>query len=95
MEDDVRRIRVTEIVVARGIPVYQAFRLNARNVTSLGKGLARAQAKVSALMESLEGFHAEEIRLTVVRDTVRQSRYLGSYRAISMCDRLRATKGET
>jgi ribosomal protein S12 methylthiotransferase accessory factor YcaO len=62
---------------------------------SLGKGLTRAQAKVSALMESLEGFHAEEIRLPVVRDTVRQSRYLGSYRAISSCDRLRATKRKT
>ena len=38
---------------------------------SLGKGLTRAQAKVPALMESLAGFHAEEIRLPVVRDTVR------------------------
>jgi ribosomal protein S12 methylthiotransferase accessory factor YcaO len=41
---------------------------------SLGKGLTRAQAKAPALMESFEGFHAEEIRLPVVRDTVRQSR---------------------
>ena len=79
-----------------GIPVYQAVRPNSRNVpVSLGKGLTRAQAKVSALMESLEGFHAEEIRLPVVRDTVRQSRYLGSRRAISICDCLRATLGKT
>ena len=51
-----------------GIPVYLAVRPNSRNVpVYLGKGLTRAQAQVSALMESLEGFHAEEIRLPVAR----------------------------
>ena len=79
-----------------GIPVYQAVRPNSRTVpSSLSKGLTRAQAQVSALMESLDVFHAEEIRLPVVRDTVRQSRYLGSRRAISICDCLRATLGKT
>src|SRR3712207_1762129 len=79
-----------------GIPAYQAVRPSSRNVTMFpGKGLTRAQAKVSALMESLEGFHVEEIGLPVVRDTVRQSRYLGSHRAISSRDGLRATKGKT
>ena len=79
-----------------GIPVYQAVRPNSRNgPVSLGKGLTRAQAQVSALMESLAGLHAEEIRLPVVRDTVRQSRSLGSRRAISICDCLRATLGKT
>lgn len=43
-----------------GVPVYQAIRPNSRNVSvSMGKGLTRLQAKVSALMESLESFHAE------------------------------------
>lgn len=60
---------------------------------SLGKGLSSAQAKVSALMEALEGFHAKGIRLPVVRDTVRQSRYLGSHRAISTP--FEGTKGKT
>jgi YcaO-like protein with predicted kinase domain len=46
-----------------GLPVYQAIRPNSRNVSvSQGKGLTHAQAQVSALMESLEGFHAEEIQ---------------------------------
>ena len=54
-----------------GVPVYQAIRPNSRNVSvSLGKGLTRSQAQVSALMESLEGFHAEEILAPVRRATV-------------------------
>lgn len=58
-----------------GIPVYQAIRPNSRNVSvSLGKGLTRAQAKVSALMESIEGFHAERLQLPVTRETVRSMR---------------------
>jgi YcaO-like protein with predicted kinase domain len=45
-----------------GLPVYQAIRPNSRNLSvSQGKGLTRAQAKVSTLMESFEGFHAEAI----------------------------------
>jgi ribosomal protein S12 methylthiotransferase accessory factor len=45
-----------------GLPVYQAIRPNSRNLSvSQGKGLTRDQAKVSALMESLETFHAERI----------------------------------
>ena len=54
-----------------GIPVYQAIRPNSRTLSaSQGKGLTRAQAQVSALMEALEGFHAEDIRLPTVRETV-------------------------
>jgi ribosomal protein S12 methylthiotransferase accessory factor len=54
-----------------GIPVYQAVRPTSRNLSvSQGKGLTRAHAMVSALMESLESFHAEEIRQPRVRATV-------------------------
>jgi YcaO-like protein with predicted kinase domain len=54
-----------------GIPVYQAIRPNSRNLTvSQGKGLTRAQAKASALMESFEGFHAEAITQPSVRASV-------------------------
>ena len=54
-----------------GIPVYQAARPNSRSLSvSQGKGLTPTQAKVSALMEALEGFHAEEIRLPAVTETV-------------------------
>jgi ribosomal protein S12 methylthiotransferase accessory factor len=54
-----------------GIPVYQAIRPNSRNISlSNGKGLTRQQAKASALMESLESYHAEEINQPTVRATV-------------------------
>jgi ribosomal protein S12 methylthiotransferase accessory factor len=54
-----------------GLPVYQAIRPRSRNLSvSQGKGLTPAQAKVSALMESLETFHAERIDQPSVRATV-------------------------
>jgi YcaO-like protein with predicted kinase domain len=54
-----------------GLPVYQAIRPRSRNLSvSQGKGLTPAQAKVSALMESLETFHAERIEQPSVRATV-------------------------
>lgn len=63
-----------------GIPVYQAIRPNSRNISvSMGKGLTRTQAKVSALMESLEGFHAEKIALPSRRASVASMRPLLGY----------------
>jgi ribosomal protein S12 methylthiotransferase accessory factor len=54
-----------------GVPVFQAIRPNSRNMSlSNGKGLTRDQAKVSALMESMESFHAEEIGLPTRRATL-------------------------
>jgi len=45
-----------------GIPVVVAVRPNSRSVSvSQGKGLALPQAMASALMEAIEGFHAEEV----------------------------------
>lgn len=45
-----------------GIPVYAAYRPLARTaVTSLGKGLDPPAAKASALMESIELWHAEHV----------------------------------
>jgi YcaO-like protein with predicted kinase domain len=47
-----------------GIPVAIAVRPNSRSVSvSQGKGLDLAQATASALMEAIEGFHAEEVRV--------------------------------
>jgi YcaO-like protein with predicted kinase domain len=44
-----------------GIPVVVAVRPNSRSVSvSQGKGLDLTQAMTSALMEAIEGFHAEE-----------------------------------
>ena len=45
-----------------GIPVVAAIRPNSRSVSvSQGKGLDLSQAMASALMEAVEGFHAEEV----------------------------------
>jgi ribosomal protein S12 methylthiotransferase accessory factor len=45
-----------------GIPVVTAVRPNSRSVSvSQGKGLDLTQAMASALMEAIEGFHAEEV----------------------------------
>jgi ribosomal protein S12 methylthiotransferase accessory factor len=45
-----------------GLPVYTAVRPNARSLsTSQGKGIDDASAKTSALMESIEFWHAEHI----------------------------------
>ena len=58
-----------------GMPVYQAIRPQSRFLTvSQGKGLTRVHAKVSALMESLEGYHAERLDLPTVRETVGEMR---------------------
>jgi ribosomal protein S12 methylthiotransferase accessory factor len=47
-----------------GIPVYTAIRPLARSLSvSQGKGTTRAAAKASALMESIECWHAENISL--------------------------------
>ena len=47
-----------------GIPVYMAIRPTSRTLcVSQGKGVDKVSAKVSALMESIEGWHAERIEL--------------------------------
>ena len=54
-----------------GIPVFQAIRPNSRNLsTSQGKGVTRLLAKVSAVMESIETWHAEQPILTGIDATV-------------------------
>lgn len=45
-----------------GIPVYQCVRPNSRTLSvSQGKGLDAWSAKVSAMMESIDGWHAESV----------------------------------
>jgi ribosomal protein S12 methylthiotransferase accessory factor len=49
-----------------GMPVYMAVRPNSRSLSvSQGKGLDRPSAKASALMESVEGWHAERADLPI------------------------------
>ncbi len=54
-----------------GIPVFQAIRPNSRNLSvSQGKGLTPILAKVSAIMESIETWHAEQPDLVMVEATI-------------------------
>jgi YcaO-like protein with predicted kinase domain len=58
-----------------GIPVFAAIRPMGRSLSSQqGKGLTAAAARVSALMESLETWTAEQLAVPIVR---------GSYRALA------------
>src|SRR6185503_4543907 len=57
-----------------GVPVFAAIRPMGLSLsTQQGKGVSAEAARVSALMESLETFSAEEVALPIVR---------GSYRAL-------------
>lgn len=56
-----------------GIPVYNAIRPNSRSVSvSQGKGVTVEAAKVSALMESIEYWHAEYLTLPLRHDSYQQ-----------------------
>jgi YcaO-like protein with predicted kinase domain len=58
-----------------GLPVYQAIRPNSRNLSvSQGKGLTPSLAQVSAMMESFESYHAEEINQPATFATVAEMR---------------------
>ncbi len=59
-----------------GIPVVMACRPNSRSIAvSQGKGLDLAAAKASALMESVEAYHAEHITLPVKLASYEELRY--------------------
>lgn len=58
-----------------GVAVCLAIRPNSRGIsTAQGKGFSWQQAKVSALMESLESWHAERIRRPVFAGSVLQAK---------------------
>jgi len=59
-----------------GIPVVMACRPNSRSIAvSQGKGLDLAAAKASALMESVEAYHAEHITLPLKLASYEELRY--------------------
>jgi ribosomal protein S12 methylthiotransferase accessory factor len=59
-----------------GVPVAMAYRPNARSLAvSAGKGLDLAAAKTSALMESVEGWHAERILAPLLLASVNELRH--------------------
>ncbi len=56
-----------------GVPVYQAIRPNSRTLSlSQGKGLDKDSAKVSALMESVDAWHAEAVSAPTAYASVRE-----------------------
>ncbi|MGH9643733.1 MAG: YcaO-like family protein [Terriglobales bacterium] len=59
-----------------GIPVVMVCRPNSRSIAvSQGKGLTVAAAKASGLMESVEGYHAEHISLSLKLASYEELRY--------------------
>jgi YcaO-like protein with predicted kinase domain len=59
-----------------GVPVALAVRPNARSIAvSAGKGLDLVAAKVSALMEAIEGWHAEHILAPLLLASHREIRF--------------------
>ncbi len=66
-----------------GIPVYMAVRPNSRSLSvSQGKGIDRDAAKASALMESIELWHAEHIQAPLRYDSPRALEREGSLLAL-------------
>jgi len=56
-----------------GVPVFNAYRPNSRSLAvSQGKGLSEEAAKASAVMEAVEGFHAEEVDLPLYEGSFAQ-----------------------
>ncbi len=52
---------------AIGIPVVQAVRPNSRSISvAQGKGVSAEAARVSAMMEAIEGFHSERVSVPLV-----------------------------
>lgn len=62
-----------------GIPVYTAIRPNSRGLAaSQGKGLDPVAAKVSALMESIETWHAERVALPLRYESLSELRQISN-----------------
>lgn len=65
------------------VPVYSAIRPNSRGlVVAQGKGLTKAAAKASAMMEAIESWHAERVEAPVRYESVVRMRKTGH----AVCD---------
>jgi YcaO-like protein with predicted kinase domain len=72
-----------------GVPVVAVMRPNSRSIAvAQGKGLDLAAAKASGLMESIENFHAERIRLPLVLASLDEIRERGDALDLSAIPRL-------
>jgi ribosomal protein S12 methylthiotransferase accessory factor len=74
-----------------GVPVALAYRPNARSLAvSAGKGLDLAAAKASALMEAIEGWHAERILHPLLLASVNELRFTHSLADVARLPRVSA-----
>ena len=75
-----------------GIPVVMAIRPNSRAIAvAQGKGATLAAAKASAIMEAIEGYHAERISLPMVMGCRAELRW--THRIVEV-DRMPRVHGE-
>ncbi len=66
-----------------GVPVYCGIRPNSRGLAvSQGKGLTKAAAKASAMMEAIESWHAEHAEAPVLYESVARMKETG----YAVCD---------
>ena len=73
-----------------GIPVYMACRPNSRSLAvSQGKGISADAAKVSAIMEAVESYHAERIGLPVKILSLSDLQKINSVIDISLLNKLK------
>ncbi len=74
----IRRLADVSGLDQLGVAVCLAIRPNSRGLsTAQGKGFSSQQAKISALMESLESWHAERIRRPLFAGSVQQAEHEG------------------
>lgn len=74
----ITRVAAQEGLGGIKIPVSVCYRPDARLLsTSQGKGISRALADVSAIMESIESFHAERLEASNIIETTSNLRRMG------------------
>jgi ribosomal protein S12 methylthiotransferase accessory factor len=80
---------------AIGVPVYAAIRPNSRSVsTSQGKGLDVPSERASALMESIEMWHAEHVELPIRWESYRALQRVDDVIDVSHLPRVADSRGE-
>ena len=76
-----------------GVPVFMAVRPNSRSVSvSQGKGVDRVSARASALMEAIEGWHAERVELALRYDSYASLRRRGAVVDVSRLPMVRGAR---
>lgn len=76
-----------------GLPVIAVYRPNSRSLSvSQGKGLDLAAAKASGLMESIEGYHAEHVKLPLRLAHLNEMRDVGPVADVARLPQVSSTR---